>query len=72
VLALKDIKPPVTIEWTRHRDNRGSLMRRARIIEKRGRNLLVDDSGSTDWLWWPTINHYGDVRIVTDAKDSAD
>jgi hypothetical protein len=61
VFKLSELQPPVMIEWTWHRDNRGSLIRRACIVEKSGHNLLTDDG---DWLWWPTINHYNDVHVI--------
>lgn len=66
-ITLKDIKPPVTIEWIRHSDNRGSLTKRATVVEKAGRNLKTDEG---DWLWWATITRYGPVEVVENTQDT--
>jgi hypothetical protein len=59
---LKDIKPPVKIEWERTLcRNRGTYkIERAIIISKKGRNLETENG---EYLWWPDINGCN-VRIV--------
>lgn len=63
-MRLSELQPPATIEWTRYRDNRCEMTGRARIVSKLGRNLKTEQG---DYLWWPTINYYGDVRVVSDT-----
>lgn len=63
IYKASELKFPCTIEYTRHRDNRGSLTSRKTVIEVKGRNLLTECG---DWLWWPTINYYNDVCVVED------
>lgn len=65
-LSLKDIKPPVKIEWIDHADNRGSWTKRATVIRKAGRNLETSDG---DWLWWTTITRYGPVVEIATKEE---
>lgn len=67
MLALKDIKPPVTIEYIDHADNRGSWTKRATIVEKAGRNLRTEEG---DWLWWATITRHGPVEAIATPSDT--
>lgn len=63
IYKASELVLPATIEYSRHQDNRGALVSRVRIIERRGRNLLTDNG---NWLWWPTVNHYSDVEVIED------
>lgn len=65
VYKVSELKLPVTIEWVWCRDNRGDLLKRATIVERKGRNLLTEDG---DWLWWPTVNRYNEVVVLAAAE----
>lgn len=68
-IEFKHIKVGDTIEYDYVLDaNRGSYkVKRGVVIQKRGRNLEVDQEGSTDWWYWPHIRH-SNVKIVNHAE----
>lgn len=68
-MKVSELQLPATVEYIRHLDNRGALMSTVRIVDRKGRNVLTDEG---NWLWWPTMNHFGEARVVPDeAKGKA-
>lgn len=51
------------IKYARHHSSY-ILWRYATILDVKGKNVLVDEMGMTDWLWLP------DVRIVPIPPDN--
>jgi hypothetical protein len=66
VMKRSDIKVGDKVEWDYLTDKwRGTfLVRRGVVLQIKGNNIEVDQQGSTDWWWWPTIKD--SARIVTD------
>jgi len=64
-MKFSDIKVGDTVEYDWILDaHRGSFKtKRGTVIQKRGLNLEVDQSGTLDWWYWPTIRH-SNPRIV--------
>jgi hypothetical protein len=57
--SVTELTPGTTIERCEVLDvNRGYVKsRRFVILERRRYNLLVDDCGSTNWLYWLDVKH---------------
>ena len=44
------------VTWEDHFDlYRGGILRSGKVIDVKGRNVLIDQLGSTDWKWLPKM-----------------
>ena len=58
------------IEWRKKTGLRSphyGTLQKGIVLEIRGRNILVDMMGSTDWLWTPDLDHIARLRNESDV-----